>query len=68
MAPRDKEDMALDGIFRIQPWYTILQRWIIKHGRHEKNDKYKNKKKQTNNKKLSEFCIHATKKYTKNVF
>ena len=36
MAPRDKEDMALDGTFHIQPWYTIFQRWIIKHGRHEK--------------------------------
>ena len=65
MAPRDKEDMALDGTFHIQLWYTIFQRWIIKDGRHEKTV-YENKK--TNNKKLSEFCIHATKKYMNNVF
>ena len=47
MAPRDKEDMALDRIFHIQPWYTILQRWIIKHGRHEKTVNMKTKKQKT---------------------
>ena len=62
---RDKEDMALDGIFHIQPWYTILQRWIIKHGRHEKMVSMKTKKQTT---RSYQFSIHATKKYMKNVF
>ena len=63
MAPRDKEDMALDGIFHIQPWYTILQRWIIKHGRHEKTVKQKNKQQEaigvlySCHKKIYEECV-----------
>ena len=65
MALRDKEDMALDGIFQIQPWYTILQRWSSTW-QAWKNSKYENEK--TNNKKLAEFCIHGTKTYMENVF